>query len=148
MIRDATKEDLYSLCDMARRFVEETSLPYTFDEDITMETLWRGINDPDSVLLVADYEGAIGGSIFGYVDRDFCKEYSAYISKLYVEKEFRGLKTSMELIEAFEKETAKAKLLFTSATAGIDERIERMYVHLFKKAGYSVLGRILVKENP
>ena len=71
---------------------------------------------------------------------------SAYVTKLYAEKEFRGLKVSINLIKAFEEET-KGMLIFTSATAGISEEIEKMYVHLFEHAGYSVLGRVLVKGN-
>ena len=147
MIRPATPEDFVPLCNMARRFVGETNLPVTFDEELTRQTLWGAINDEGSILLVADHDGVLTGAIMGYMERDFCKEYSAYITKLYIEKEFRGLKVSMDLIRAFEIETKEAVLLFTSATAGMGERVEKMYVHLFEHAGYSVLGRILVKEN-
>lgn len=146
MIRKAKPDDLYPLCEMARRFVNETNLPLTFDEELTRDTFWNAINDDNSILLVDDQNGVLAGAIMGYMERDFCKEYSAYITKLYIEKEFRGLKISMDLIKAFEEETKNAKLLFTSATAGMGERIEKLYVHLFKHAGYSVLGRILVKE--
>ncbi|MCH8330637.1 MAG: hypothetical protein IH946_04540 [Bacteroidetes bacterium] len=131
---------------MARRFVSETNLPLTFDEELTRDILWNAINDDNSILLVDDQDGVLAGAIMGYMDTDFCKEYSAYITKLFIEKEFRGFRVSMDLIRAFEEETKNAKLLFTSATAGMGERIEKLYVHLFRKAGYSVLGRILVKE--
>ena len=146
MIRNAEEKDLYPLCEMARRFVAETGLPYTFSEEITRDTFWSAINT-DEILLVDVEDGIIMGAVMGHVDRDFCEEYSAYINKLYIEKEFRGLCNSRDLIKAFEKEAGNAKLLFTSATAGMGERIEKLYVHLFKKAGYSVLGRVLVKER-
>jgi len=147
LIRNAEEKDLYPLCEMARRFVAETNLPVTFDLDITRNILWEGINNKDSILIVDTEDEIITGAVMGYMDRDFCKEYTAYLSKLYIEKEFRGLRVSLNLITAFEQATEKAKLTFTSATAGIDERVEKMYVRLFEKAGYSVLGRVLVKER-
>ncbi len=147
MIRKAVDDDLYPIIEMARRFVDETNLSYTFSEEITKQTLWEGINNEEAIFLVDDQDGVIAGAIMGYTGRDFCDEYSAYITKFYIEKEFRGLKASMNLIKAFESET-KGMLVFTSATAGISEKVEKMYVNLFKHAGYSVLGRVLVKENP
>ena len=128
MIRKAIPDDLYPLVDMAKRFVDETNLPYTFSEEITRQTLWEGIHDESAIMLVDERDGVIAGAIMGYSGKDFCVEESAYITKMYVEKEFRGLRTSMNLIEAFENE-AKGMLIFTSATAGISEKIEKMYVN-------------------
>ena len=108
MIRKAVADDLYPLCEMARRFVNETNLPLTFDEELTRGTFWVAINDDDSILLLDDQDGVLTGAIMGYMERDFCKEYSAYITKLFIEKEFRGLHVSIDLIKAFEQETEKA----------------------------------------
>ncbi len=131
---------------MARRFVSETNLPYTFSDELTKLTFWDAING-EGILLVDDHDGVIAGAVMGYMGSDFYHEYSAYITKLYIEKEFRGLKVSMNLINAFEDEAKEAVLLFTSATAGMGEKVEKLYTHLFEHAGYSVLGRVMVKEN-
>ena len=147
MIRDAIAEDLDPMCDLARRFVAESNLPYTFDLELTRNLFWEAINDKDSIFVVDVQDGIIAGVVMGYVERDFCVEYSAYITKLYVEKEFRGIIGAKQLIRAFEERVGKASLIFASATAGIDERTEKLFVNLFKKSGYSVLGRILVKDK-
>jgi len=131
---------------MARRFVAETNLPYTFDEELTRETFWAGINS-DAILLVDDHDGVIAGAVMGCLERDFCVEYSAYLTKLYVEKEFRGLAVSRNLLKAFLKETEDAAIVFTSATAGMGERVEKLYVRLFERYGFHILGRIMFKEN-
>lgn len=146
MIKDATAENLDQLCDMAERFVAESTLPYTFAPEQTRELLWEAICGEDTIILVDVYEGVIAGAIMGYMERDFCIEYSAYITKMYVEKEFRGIISTRELISAFEKRVEGASVIFASATAGIDERVEKLFVNLFKKSGYSVLGRIMVKD--
>ena len=147
MIRDAIAEDLEPMCNLARRFVAESNLPLTFDYDATRKLFWEAINNEESIFIVAVEEGMIAGVIMGYMDRDFCVEYNAYITKVYVEKEFRGVVSAKHLITAFEAKVKKSSLIFASATAGIDERIEKLFVNLFKKSGYSVLGRILVKEK-
>ena len=147
MIRHAIADDLYPLCALAKRFINETNLPYTYDDELTRNNFWNGIHDNGSIILVDIQEELLAGLVMGYMERDFCKEYSAYITKLYVEKEFRGSSIARDLITAFEAETTEATLLFTSATGGMGERNEKLYVHLFEHAGYAVLGRILVKEN-
>lgn len=146
MIQDATQENLDQLCDMALRFVEESKLPYTFSPELTRELFWTAINDEESILLVDMRDGLVAGAIMGYMERDFCVEYSAYITKMYVEKEFRGIIATKQLISAFEKRVEGAVVVFASATAGIDDRVEKLFVNLFKKSGYSVLGRIMVKD--
>ena len=147
MIRDAKEEDLDQLCDMARRFVEESNLPYTFSPELTRELLWDTICGEDNILLVDSHDDILAGAIMGYMERDFCVEYSAYITKMYVEKEFRGIIATKQLISAFEKRVGDACVIFASATAGIDERTEKLFVNLFKKSGYIVLGRIMVKNT-
>lgn len=148
MIREARPEDLDSLCGMARRFVAETSLPLTYDAELTRQTLWSAIHSPENILLVSDSNGVLCSAVMGFIDRDFCVESCAYITKLYIEKEFRGLGASRSLLSAFDTEAKRrgAKVLFASATAGMGGRIESLYVKLFERAGYSVLGRVLVKE--
>lgn len=145
MIRKAKPEDLDALCSLAKRFVSETSLPLTFDAELSRNTFWNLIHN--GIILVDD-DGVIAGVITGAVDRDFCVEPVAYITKMYIEREFRGLGSSRDLLKAFEEEVSKlgAKIIFASATAGMGERVEKLYVRLFERAGYKVLGRVLAKE--
>ena len=147
-VRSAVAEDLDNLCSMAKRFVAESALPFTYSEDASRRSFWAAIQNDDAILLVWESEGVLGGGVLGLVDRDFCFEASAYMLKFYVEQEFRGLAVSRELLRAFENVVARkgARAVFTSSTAGMGERVEKMYVRLFEKEGYNVLGRVLIKE--
>lgn len=133
---------------MARRFVTETSLPLTYDAELTRQTLWAAIHGPENILLVSVSNGVLCGAIMGFVDRDFCAELTALVLKLYVEREFRGLSVSRELVMAFDAEARQrgAAIIFAAVTASMGERAEGLYVNLFQKTGYSILGRVLVKE--
>lgn len=144
----ALLSDIPKLIPMARRFVDETSLPLTFDLDATYDHFVQSIENDDTIILVERDDDVITGAILGAVDQDFCKETCAYVTKMYVEKQFRGLGTSRALVEAFHEEAKKlgASIVFAAATAGMGNRVEKLYVRLFERYGYHVLGRVLVKE--
>lgn len=148
IIRKADRNDLAFLIPMSRRFVKESSLPLTFDVDATTSYLTSMMEGENTIVLVEDDDGIITGGILGSVDQDFCRESCAYVIKMYVEAEFRGLGTSRALIEAFQNEAKKlgASIVFASATAGMGDRIEKLYVKLFERYGFATLGRVLYKE--
>ncbi len=147
-IRNAVADDLNDLCAMAKRFVAESDLPFTYSDEASRRSFWHAIQNDDMILLVWADDDVIGGAVLGLVEQDFCYESMGYMLKFYVEQEFRGLDVSRELVRAFENAAARkgARIVFTSSTAGMGERVEKMYVRLFEKQGYNVLGRVLVKE--
>jgi len=127
---------------MARRFSDEIDLTLTYDPEIARNSIWEAIHG-DTILLV-DLQGDIlSGVVIGHAVKEFFKETEAYITKFHVEREFRGLGISRELIAAFEEES-QAKMIWTSSIIGPTESI---YTNLFKKSGYSISGRILAKEK-
>lgn len=148
LIRYITEADIPALIPMAQRFVDESSLPLTFSEEMTRLTFRNAIHHDHVIALVEDCDGTLTGGIIGVVDKDFCNETCAFVSKMYVEKEVRGLGTARALVEAFQDEAKKlgASVVFASATAGMGDKVEKLYVRLFEHFGYEVLGRVLVKE--
>jgi len=148
LIRDAEPKDLDQLCDLARRFIEESQLPYTYDPELTRQHYWEAIHDEESIILLDVQEDIVAGIVMGYVSKDFCVESSAYLTKLYVEKEFRGIIRAKDLVSAFEERVKEAVIIYASATSGIGERTETLFVRLFERSGYHVLGRIMAKEKP
>ncbi len=148
IIRKAKLSDLKFLIPMSRRFVKESSLPFTFDVEATTSYLTYMMDSENTIVLVEDDDGVITGGIMGSVDRDFCRESSAYVIKMYVEAEFRGLGTARALVEAFQDEAKKlgASIVFASATAGMGDRVEKLFVRLFERYGFTILGRVLYKE--
>ena len=148
MIRDAEPKDLDQLCDLAERFIKESQLPYTYDPVLTRKHYWEAIHDEELIIILDVQEDIVAGIVMGYVSKDFCVESSAYLTKFYVEKEFRGIIKAKDLIEAFEERTKEAVITFASATSGIGERTEKLFVRLFERSGYYSLGRIMAKEKP
>lgn len=148
IIRKAELRDLPFLIPMSRRFVEASSLPFTFDVETAISYLTSAIEGENIIVLIEDDDGVITGGILGSVDRDFCCESCAYVIKMYVEAEFRGLGTARALVEAFQDEAKKlgASIIFASATAGMGDRVEKLYVRLFERYGFATLGRVLYKE--
>ncbi len=148
IIRKAKLSDLKFLIPMSRRFVKESSLPFTFDVEATTSYLTYMMDSENTIVLVEDDDGVITGGIMGSVDRDFCYESCAYVIKMYVESEFRGLGTARALVEAFQDEAKKlgASIVFASATAGMGDRVEKLFVRLFERYGFTILGRVLYKE--
>lgn len=146
-IRPAQPADLEALTAMAERFVAETALPLTFDRENARDAIWTAMCGDQSILLVEQSGEVLAGAVLGFVEADFCAEKCGYITKLYVEKEFRGVGTSQALAEAFEAEARHrgAAVVFASATAGMGEMVEKLYVRLFERIGYEVLGRVVVK---
>lgn len=148
IIRKVIQHDLPFLIPMVRRFVEESSLPFTFDVETTVSYFASVMESENTIILVEEDDGIITGGILGTVDRDFCRESCAYVIKMYVEKEFRGLGTARALVEAFEDEARKlgASIIFVSATAGMGDRAEKLYIRLLERYGFVTLGRVLCKE--
>ena len=148
IIRKAERSDLPVLISMSRRFVEESSLPLTFDVKATASYLISAMESENIIVLVEVDDGVITGGILGSVDQDFCRESCAYVGKMYVEAEFRGLGTARALVEAFQDEAKKlgASIVFASSTAGMGDRVEKLFVKLFERYGFVTLGRTLYKE--
>lgn len=149
IIRKAQLEDLPSLLLILRRFAAETQLPLTFDDEIAHHHILEIIDREDFIFLVEDDGNRlITGIIIGCVSRDFCVETCAYITKMYVEAPLRGWGTSRAMLEEFHEQAKLlgASVVFASSTAGMGDRVEKLYVNLFERYGYTVLGRVLVKE--
>ncbi len=148
IISKAERSDLPVLISMSRRFVAESSLPFTFDVKATASYLISAIESENTIVLVEVEDEVITGGILGSVEQDFCRESCAYVTKMYVESEFRGLGTARRLIISFQDEAKDlgASIVFASSTAGMGDRIEKLYVKLFERYGFVTLGRVLYKE--
>jgi GNAT superfamily N-acetyltransferase len=150
-VRRAKVEDLPTLYGMAQRYIAESSLPVTYDHVRTHMSFCRCIEYQKGAILLVDEDEeskVLCGGVMGYVYADFCKERFAYIDKLYVEKEFRGLGSARDLVQAFEVEARKldAKIIVAGANAAMGEKVEKLFTNLFEKFDYKSLGRTLIKE--
>lgn len=147
IVREAVAEDYEELVSMAKHFTEISELPLTFNVERARLTLWALIHDPDVDVLVETQEGVVSGGVCVSYEASYYDEICAYVEKFFVHKEFRGIGTSDNLLRALLKTCKKrnAKVIFASATAGMGERVEKLYVRLFERHGFSVLGRIIMR---
>ena len=147
MPRAATERDFVDLVDLARAFVKETGLRLTFNEVRARETLWAAIHSPAVDFLVEEVDGVLAGVAMITYENAYYDEVCAYVEKLFVHREFRGLGAADLLVNGA-LDTCRgrrAKIVFASATAGMGERVEKLYVRLFERHGFSVLGRIIAR---
>ena len=149
MIRYAAPSDFEQLFHLARRFVDECGLPITFSEERTRQTLWAAIQAPSvSFLVDANNHGLICGAAIVTYESEWSNETLAYVTKFFVEPELRGMDTGRALAQACEHEAWRngAVAIFAAATADMGDTVEKLYVRLWTKRDFRVLGRFVMKE--
>ena len=118
--------------------------PEELEATVQLFAQQRSINTD---FLVSEQDDVINGVAIVIYEAGYTNEICAYVDKLFIHREFRGLGASDDLLEAVLEACSnrQAKLVFASATAGMGERIEKLYVRLFERHGFSVLGRIIMR---
>jgi len=151
MIRYAEAKDYESLVRGAKAFTQESGLPLTWSERHARETIWAQIHDPSVDFIVeverADFEDVItGGAIIVY-DQDYYEETCAIVQKFFVYREFRGRGTSDNLLKGVLGTCVKrgALLVFAQAGAAMGWRMEKLFVRLFQRHGFEILGRAIMR---
>lgn len=149
-VRAARAEDLGRLLELTAAFCAESNLPAAFSFDRARDTLARAIAAPHVDVLVVEVDDPLhgatlaGGAII-VTDDEFTEAPFAIVNKFYVDARWRGYGAGLHLVQgAIAAAKARgAAALYASATAGIDERTEALFVALFRRAGFEVLGRIV-----
>ena len=147
MIRDAGMDDLGALLRLARISTTDSDLPFTFNEHRAGATLRALISKADVDFLVAVEDGVLLATAILVYEASYYTEVAAYIDKFFVHKELRGVGVSRELLAhcVLRCKERGARVIFASATAGMGERVEKLYVKLFERQDFTVLGRILMR---
>lgn len=147
MIRKAEEQDYEQIVSLGEVFTAESNLPLTYNESRARQTIWSAMHSADIDLLVSEEGGVINGTAIVIYEAQYYNETCAYVDKLFVHKELRGYAVSDELLEGVLESChgRGVKIVFASATAGMGDRIEKLYVRLFERHGFSVLGRIIMR---
>lgn len=144
VIRVATPDDIPALLQLARRFVTESNYGMQFDEAGAREYLENILPHPEAALFVTD---DVSAGILVTVAKDWCVRPVLYVEKMYVSPHERGRGLSRALVCAA---VTFAKLndcshIFSTATAGMGERVSKLFENLFAKDGFTTCGGVLVK---
>lgn len=131
----------------ARRFIEESKYPITFDEDNNAKYLWGLFNDPESAIIVNYKDNVFAGAAILTRDTESHKEFFGYIVKFYVMPEARGTGVARELMQEVVQwfDNTDCVVSFAQATANIGQ--DRRFANLLKKVGYVELGSNLIRNQ-
>lgn len=143
-IRAAHAGDLDILCGMAKTFIEETDHDVEYSGTNARQFLWTYIVQPTTDILLAVDETIIGASLL-VSSLEFQRDPFCYLGKFYITQEGRRTRAGRELLEA-SIEWGRAmgcNKMFSTATAGLSEREQRLFIALMKRAGFVDSGPCL-----
>jgi GNAT superfamily N-acetyltransferase len=145
IIRVATTADIPAILKAAEFFVSESSYGMEFDAQNATEYLELILNHDDAVVFISDDARAI---LIATIATDWCKKPVCYVEKLYISPEHRGTGVSRVLVSAllnFAK-LRECSHVFCTATAGMGDRVSKLFENLFAKSGFTACGQVIVKE--
>jgi GNAT superfamily N-acetyltransferase len=145
IVRCADVIDIPELLIMAEEFIEESHWDVTFDAQrskYVLETYIRGL---ELEVIIARENDRLLGGIMLCESWEFQERPFGYFAKFYVRPEGRNFKVGRALMRAAIEWFAERDCshMFISATAGLNERDQRAFTILMKRAGMLEAGPIM-----
>ncbi len=145
VLSTATKDDLYPLVDVCEQANRESDFNLPFHKENSTQYLWEYIIHPTCDILICKVEGAIAGGVMIAESKEFHEKAFCYVSKFWVLPEFRRSNAARVLLKAaldwaLEKSCSH---VFVTATAGLDEKEQRLFINLMKRAKFKEEGPVL-----
>ena len=133
------------MIEISRRFVAETSYEVTFDESMARHHLGTYLSVPHLCILLGEQNGIIVGGAMLALSYEFQSKPFGYVSKFFVLPEGRGLGIGRALVDAMlHWFTEKgASHVFVTATAGLSDLQQRLFVSLMKRHGFTDSGPVM-----
>lgn len=147
-IRFANEHDAWNLMALGRDMHAESPRfrKHAFLGEKAMRLVFTLLDNPCSILLVAEQDGKLIGMMVGGVTEHFFSDAKhAFELVLYVEPTHRGGTTAVRLVKAFEvraRELGASEFAPGVSTEVEAERTTKLYEHL----GYRRSGFILLKD--
>lgn len=151
IVEEARYLDLPDIVFLLGEFAKESHRgPDGFNHDKAYHSLFRMMEDPDIVILVARDGTKIAGISILSIDSVFEIYSQAYFYIFYVHPDFRGTDTARWLVARSVSESLFRGVahLYVTSTAGFSDggKNEKLFTNLFKKFGFSTLGTCLHKD--
>jgi len=137
--------DLYAIVEMARRFTTETGYDIAFDPEPATNYIWSFIESESCDALVWDEGGTISGGALVAVSHEAHAQPFCYICKFFVAPEARRSRAAREIISACIEWSRQRDCshVFSTATAGLSEKEQRLAVNLLKRCGLEDVGPVM-----
>lgn len=144
-VRLATRDDIEAILIMAKFFCGESDYGMEYDEQASRDYLELLFEHLDEVAIFVNDD--VTAATIATISQDWCKRPVCYVEKLFLMPNARGSGIARELIEQVILFAAKHNCshVFSTATAGMGERVERMFINLFRKYGFAGCGTTIVK---
>ncbi len=144
-LRTAKQEDLSSLVDLAEEANKESDYRLPFHRDSAAKYLWGYIKSPECDIILGSLDDKFAGGVMLAYSNEFHKEPFCYVGKFWVLPNARRSHLARFLLSAT-LEWAKEKKcshVFATATAGLDEKEQRLFINLMKRSGFVDKGPVL-----
>jgi ribosomal protein S18 acetylase RimI-like enzyme len=144
----ATPNDADALIDMfyPAYFDESGYSKLTYDEVNSRITLSSWLSD-NCCIKVTSNDKIVAFASMGFM-RSFYKEIEADVTMFYITKDYRGSGISRAMCDKLVKiaEEYGAQVMYSSCFSGMDEKNNNIFINLWKKYGFRVLGTVLIRS--
>lgn len=130
---------------MAEAFVGESAYGMAFDRQRSAEYLAMLLDQPDVLVLIGD---DVQSGVIASVSHDWCAKPCCYVEKLFLMPSARGTGVARSLVSAVVEFARQhdCSHIFSTATAGLGEQVEKLFTNLFRKFGFERSGPVLFRN--
>ena len=116
-IREAEEKDLISCLLLFKEFFKESKITVTWSQNKVVNVFKSSLNNPNIVLLIAEFENEIVGFIAGTIMQPlFSEEIVSTELAWFVTQEHRGSTAALRLFKTFEEWSKKNKAVLISVS--------------------------------
>jgi GNAT superfamily N-acetyltransferase len=144
-LRTATEHDVEEILDITEQFMAETSYEVVYDREQARQYIRGHALAEDFDIIVAEIDGRIVGGVLLAASSEVQVQPFCYVCKFFVLPEGRRSTAARDLLGAVKTwaENHDCSHVFATATAGLDEREQRLFVNLMKRGRYDDVGPVL-----
>ena len=147
MVHCAVASDLDRFADIIKEAINETSYDFGFNFDNSRKHIWEYIVTQETDVLFIEHDEQVVAIALVAESLEFHERPLCYVGKFWVSQRGRSLGLGRHLVNAVLDwaESRKCSHTFITATAGLADREQRLFVNLMKRTGFVESGVVLFK---
>lgn len=148
ILRFATAEDLDPITTMSVRMNEASNYNLPFNYAHARKYVWAYIGADEADIILADVDGEMMGGAMITESLEFHDQPFCYVGKFWLLPASRHTNAARQVMLAmlnWAKEH-KCSHIFITATAGLDDKQQRLFINLMKRGGLEESGPVMFKR--